>query len=86
VPFFAVIFSVQFLPQYPRALECDDLPWCEHHVVSSGSVPAFSFWFLFHAEFSETGNQYFDGFNEIFPGEAFGYGIDNVVISPCFSR
>jgi len=69
-------------------LECDDLPWYEHHVVSSGSVPAFSFWFLFHAEFSETGNQYFDGFNEIFPGEAFGfgYGIDNVVISPCFSR
>ena len=37
----------------PRAFECDNPPWLQHHGVPRGRVPALSLSFFVHAELTE---------------------------------
>jgi hypothetical protein len=72
-------------------LKCDDIPGCQNHILSGGRIPAFSLAFLFHTEFTETGDQYvmagfqgtldkfkhyFDCFECLFLGVPVGFNND----------
>ena len=79
------LIVVNLLFQLPRAMECDYLPGSQHHGLAGDWIPAASFLFLFHTEFTKTGyqnvfagfqgsfdqlQQYFHGFNRLYTGKS----------------
>ena len=61
------LIVVNLLPQYPRAFKSDYLTTSDNHIIAGSRVPAFSSLFVFHAEFTESGDQHvFAGFQGSF--------------------
>jgi len=49
-------FCIQFFFQFARPFEYNDFSGCQNQIFSGGQVPALSFLFVFHAEFTEAGD------------------------------